>query len=587
MNGSARPASEETPGATSAAAGARPKRKRQAVLVTGDDALWPLVGAAIPGDVVLSQIDSIEQLVGTTESGHAGAVIWDARGDAEHAEHLVQLQRHSARLAVMVLDLPEMSVHWQRLAQKNHLVASAPLPFAQAAFKAALEATLDEAQVRVTLLGAATQPAADDARQPAAAPGAAHADRAPPRRSVWPLALGALLALAACAVAVWLYATRATVGPKDAADAAPPALQPAAPPADAGPAAGSAQADALLSKARLAMSERRYIDPADNSALGYFREVLARDPGNDEAKQGLARLEELLLSRAETALDQRRFDPALQALEAARSINKDDARIPALDARVSQMRAEIGAASIQAAINAGNYERATSQIDEAARAKALGADQLAALRESLRQHQEADADRAAKAAARAQADRAAQEAKSQAAREQEQRAQRQHLTDLLRERLAQNKLSDPAQDSAAYYLEQLRSADPQNPQLAEFTRELKQKVDAGRATPSAAAAAGSAANAAAQLPLRLVKPIRPAYPAGALRAGTEGWVDLEYQVGPDGRPSAIRVVDADPAGAFDRAAVAALQAARYEPLPKSAPQVARPAKQRVTFKLSN
>ncbi len=58
-------------------------------------------------------------------------------------------------------------------------------------------------------------------------------------------------------------------------------------------------------------------------------------------------------------------------------------------------------------------------------------------------------------------------------------------------------------------------------------------------------------------------------------------------LGPDGRATGILVAAAEPAGTFDRAAVAALQAARYEPLPKSVPQVTRPAKQRVTFKLSN
>ena len=48
--------------------------------------------------------------------------------------------------------------------------------------------------------------------------------------------------------------------------------------------------DELLEKARVAMRERRYTEPANNSALLYYRSAAQVDPGNGEALDGLNRL---------------------------------------------------------------------------------------------------------------------------------------------------------------------------------------------------------------------------------------------------------------------------------------------------------
>ncbi len=65
-----------------------------------------------------------------------------------------------------------------------------------------------------------------------------------------------------------------------------------------------------------------------------------------------------------------------------------------------------------------------------------------------------------------------------------------------------------------------------------------------------------------------LKPITretPAYPYGALTAGVEGSVLLEYTVDERGRVVAPRVIHATPPGVFDRAALNALSRWRYEP----------------------
>jgi len=125
-------------------------------------------------------------------------------------------------------------------------------------------------------------------------------------------------------------------------------------------------------------------------------------------------------------LDERKFDVALQALESARSIDPGDRRLSALDERIASLRAELGPAQIMATINAGNFDRAAQLIDEASRSKSLSGAKLAQLRDELRRrHQEFDVA---------------------------------NFVKLIDTRLQQDKLVEPRNDSAAYYLVQARAA---------------------------------------------------------------------------------------------------------------------------------
>jgi periplasmic protein TonB len=444
----------------------------------------------------------------------------------------------------------------------------------------------------------------------------------------------------------------------------------------------------LLEKAAQAMLERRYIEPADSSALGYYHSVLAYDANNAEAKQGLDRLAELLLAKAQTALDQQHVDSALQALEIARGIIPGDPRVQVLDARLSKMRADLGSSQIQAAIDAGNYDRASALIDEAGRAKSLTPTQLAQLRDDLKHKQSgSDVDRLIKTAeARVQQEHlldpandsaahyfalaskagagspalasamheygqhlmlAARSAIDQHRLDEADRllaqaqlcdvppaalADLQHaaagaraaltgekheqsrLIDLVKSRVAQGNLLEPDQDSAVFYLASLKAANPQSEALPELSHTVQAQLvaragsqfDQGRiadaqaslqgalklgSSPEASALAAklsqaAAAPAGANLPLKLLRPIATQYPVDAATRGTEGWVELSFTVGPNGRTGNIEVTDSSPRKVFDRAATDAIAAARYEPMTKDQAQVTRDAKLRLTFKLN-
>src|SRR3954470_25008367 len=147
--------------------------------------------------------------------------------------------------------------------------------------------------------------------------------------------------------------------------ATPTAATPAAGKVKDGAVAPVASLDEVLEKARFAMDERRYIEPAKNNALEYFRQVLVLDKNNAEATEGLKRLGGLLIARARTALDERRFDNALAELEAARSIDPNDQRLVEVDARLDSMRAQTALAQIQATLAAQNFDRAQSLLEAA------------------------------------------------------------------------------------------------------------------------------------------------------------------------------------------------------------------------------
>ncbi|HSQ69421.1 MAG TPA: energy transducer TonB, partial [Steroidobacteraceae bacterium] len=57
----------------------------------------------------------------------------------------------------------------------------------------------------------------------------------------------------------------------------------------------------------------------------------------------------------------------------------------------------------------------------------------------------------------------------------------------------------------------------------------------------------------------------PVYPPQALRGGVEGWVKLEFTVTETGAVGDVLVLDSQPAGVFERAAIDAVASWRFRP----------------------
>jgi TonB family protein len=506
---------------------------------------------------------------------------------------------------------------------------------------------------------------------------------------------GIAAAVVLAAAAAWYFMRGSSAPTAAVPQSAPEKTAPAAttPPAESAPATESApsapvadtailngKVDELLEKARLAMHERRFTEPAGDNALLYYRSAAAADATNAEARDGLQRVAAVLFSRFDEAMKGGSLDEAAQTLASFKAAAPNDPRIGALEQRLY-------GAEIAKALADGNLERAASYVQRAQSA-ALPAEQIARWRADIVRHQEdaklqrlatlvedriregrlvdgddsargylqqlqaaattspatqrasrdlvgaelrkareaalarngAEQDRwltEARAAGAKSADISAYQRDLVSAQKKAAQAENERLGQLARERLREGRLTDPAQDSAAGYLAQLQTADPNNPGLADAGHELAGKllerarasVLAGRPAdtdlalarrwgadprdvsavqqlqgqPKQRGAAVDPASLAANL--KRVRAPAPDYPESALNQRITGSVVLEYTVDTRGETRDIHVVEASPPGVFDQAAMNAVRHWRYVPMVVNGSAIDVPVRTRVRFEL--
>lgn len=81
--------------------------------------------------------------------------------------------------------------------------------------------------------------------------------------------------------------------------------------------------------------------------------------------------------------------------------------------------------------------------------------------------------------------------------------------------------------------------------------------------------------------------VLPRYPSRALSRGIEGWVLLEFAINELGQAIEPIVVDADPRGTFDRAAINAVKKWKYRPMIEDGRATIRPGvRQLISFQIA-
>lgn len=90
---------------------------------------------------------------------------------------------------------------------------------------------------------------------------------------------------------------------------------------------------------------------------------------------------------------------------------------------------------------------------------------------------------------------------------------------------------------------------------------------------------------AADSEAKVVTQVAPSYPAEAARSGTEGWVDIEFTVGADGKVSGVSVMKAKPSRTFEAEAVKAIKKWTFTPATKDGQPVSSIMHQKITFSL--
>jgi TonB family protein len=437
--------------------------------------------------------------------------------------------------------------------------------------------------------------------------------------------------------------------------------------------------DELLEKARLAMHERRFTEPTGDNALLYYRSAVAADGANGEARDGLQRVAAVLSSRFEEAMTAGRFDEAAQTLANLKAATPADERVagfeqhlyaaeiakaiadgnldrasaylrqaqqsPAVPAdQVAKWRADIARRQedvkvqrlsglvedrirdgrlMEADDSAKSYLQelqtaAPANVNTPRVARELGNALLRKAREAGLAKNNTEEERwltEARAVGMKPGDILAFQKELAGARQKSAQADGERAIQAARDRLRDGRLTDPAQDSAAYYLAQVQSNDPSNAALPEASHELAGKllerarsaVMAGKSAdtdlaqarrwgadpkdvlavqqlnaPKAGAATDPASLAAN---LKRTRSAPPDYPSAALLQHLAGSVTLEFTVDTHGETRDIHVVEATPPGVFDQAAINAVKHWRYAPMLVDGAAVEVPVRARMRFEL--
>ncbi len=688
-----------TPGSASVPAATQPAADITAI-TTRDDFLLEL-GQTLGGQAAVRPVDSLQAALAAMAAGRrAQVLVIDAR-DVDDVRAAVDAA-HGAAPRAVVLVFAEGSAEKQlgTALRGSKVFAVLPLPLDVRKTQAVVEGALAEAVAKRTAAAPSANPLTTQRSelsvgtfQPQPAPvseDVARGDRSP---LLLP-GIAAATAIALAGAGIW-YFTHGARAPAPAAASAAPVAASAPITSEEGPAAAPVpvpaptadtsiihgKVDELLEKARLAMKERRFTEPAGDNALLYYRSAVAADATSGEARDGLQRVAAVIAGRFDEAMSGGRLDEAAQTLANFKAAAPRDARVGPFEQRLY-------AAEITRALNDGNLERAAQYVRQAQQSGSIPAEHIARWRADIVRRQEdgkvqrlvglveeriregrlTDSDDSARAyllqlqaaaAANANTQRVAHElvaadlrrareaAAARNSAEQERwlnearaaglkpaeaaafqremagsrqkaaQAESERLAQLARERMRDGRLTDPAQDSAAYYLTQLQSADAGSAALADTSRELAAKLlDRARSAvltgkpadadlaqarrwgadpkdvaavqqlqaPKAKGAALDAAVLAANL--KRVRSPPPDYPPSAISQHISGSVTLEYAVDTRGEPRDIHVVEATPPGIFDQAAINAVRRWRYAPMVVDGTAVDVPAvRTRVRFEL--
>jgi TonB family protein len=335
-----------------------------------------------------------------------------------------------------------------------------------------------------------------------------------------------------------------------------------------------------------------------NSALELYTKVLAQDPQNEEARDGLRRLFAVSSARIRANLNAGKEDDAARLLNAFRGVGIDPAAIAKLEAEIVAARPRALIAQTRAALSKGDTDSASHILA-----------QLAAT----------DADRATIAALQLSLD------------SQRGAAKLGELASHARSLIKTGALLDPANDNAqatVLSMQQLNRVSPvtqsaehelqsalldrtliasragqfdvaqqllnaaailgNGPELTAARNQVQAALEAAtRARPAAPAAAPPPVADTAAPDFVRPKPLTPLnviYPAHAFEIGQSGSVVVEFTLDSKGRATDPKVIESNPSQIFDDAAMQAITRGRFQTSELGPSGEPRRARIRIAFK---
>jgi TonB family protein len=481
-------------------------------LTDRDDFLLEL-GEALGGQASVNPVDSIDTAIGQLASTKRGQMlVIDARSTSDVRAQVQRATQQAPNAVVVVFAEADSEKQVASAVKGTSVFAVLTIPIEGPKTTAVLDAAITDAVSRsAAARGAGTERPASagaqtlDAFRPTMSYSAAKEPGEPGEGGHnWALWAGLGLAVIALAAGGAWYFTHAKAGsgptaatPATTASHAPTTSESAAvlpqPEVDTSIVAG--QVDDLLEKARRAMRDRRYTAPTGDNALVYYRSALASDPANGEAKDGLRRVGDVLISRFNDAMSAAHSSDAALALATLKLADPSDSHL-------GPFQLQLSTAEISKAFADGNADRAAALVHQAQQSGAVPAAQLAAWRAQLSHLQQTD--------------------------------KAQSLAALVLDRIRSDELTSPAGDSAQTYLSQLRTAAPSAPAtdrvanalIAAFLGKARQNALSGDTADESRWLAAARANGASAADIADFERQVSSAQAKAAHAKAEGLVSL-------------------------------------------------------------
>ena len=433
----------------------------------------------------------------------------------------------------------------------------------------------------------------------------------------WGLPVAAAVA-AALAVGWWLWPEASRTG--DISETTQEVTEAAtleAPPAEVSTQTDAALVDELLLAANQAVEGQRLVSPEGDNAREWYREMLVVEPENPEALRGLRLISDAFVERAETALESENPRAAAAALTIA---SETDTGNPAIgivtQLLVAQGDAQLTAARMAAA--AGDIGQANSALARLEQYAHIDSATIDAVRRQVAQRAlEADLLDSLAAADRLIAEGRLLEPAGDNAREALAALSFDNAGDprllAANQRLAERLLTRAAFATAAGSADEAEllidaadslgvldvevalaraSVAATRESLDDPAVETESQIESEAAPAASAeelvttaseiattplvsdAAAGSSDITPAASPgptsmrledIGLERFVAPTYPRSARRRGLTGFVEVAFDVNPDGRTDAIEVLRGVPAEVFDDSAADAVRQWRFAP----------------------
>ncbi|HVY64298.1 MAG TPA: TonB family protein [Gammaproteobacteria bacterium] len=320
------------------------------------------------------------------------------------------------------------------------------------------------------------------------------------------------------------------------------------PPADDA-AAGDAALDNPLRMAQLAYEAGMLVEPEEYSAWTLYARAVKAEPNNADAVAGLTKVADDLVRRGETALEQGRFDDARRMVERIRAVLPSHAGAKALGAKIwpevapqpppaESLKAPAETPRV-ARVEVAPQTPAKPAVDPLVKASdgfnaAMTAGQLLTPADTSAKHYLSVLIATSRDSELTQRARAT----------------------LSRELLARAAQSMEAQDdeAATVWINEAESigADAEGVRKARGALTERQVARESAKTVPASA-------------LKIVTYVAPSYPARAIERGLQGWVDVEFTVGTNGKTHDIVVTGSSNEAMFGREAMDAVKQWQFEP----------------------